>query len=142
MLSKLWKDEVALAKNEKRIPNLNNALWHQFGIRYAKANLYMIPYMASLLLQPYFLSFILEYVATKQIIVFGNPSLSPILVACMTGLLSLIGVVTSNRCYYIMNNCNIEVRSALTALLFEKCLKLSNASKAKYSSGNVHYNNS
>jgi ABC-type multidrug transport system fused ATPase/permease subunit len=61
----------------------------------------------------------------------------PYLWAVLLFLVALLQITVSNQYFATMMSCGLQMRTAATSLIFAKGLKLSPASRAKYSTGEI-----
>ncbi len=117
----------------KKHPFIAYPLVKAFALPYIISGLLFFPYVAVVLLQPYFVTSILNYVTTGSSQFMGLTT--GIGQAIVLGVLSMVGVLSVSASFYFTSVSAIPIRNSLIALIFEKSLRLSSTSRTLYSTG-------
>lgn len=144
-IQKSWKVELEKSSfnvyqqtsNEtgKNAPQFSRALWNSFCISYWISIVWFIPYVVVVLLQPFFISHLLEYIEIGSTNMAGITS--GIGIALLLGIISIIAVICFNYGFAWSTYTAKSVRTAVITSVFAKSLRLSPVSKYHYTTGEI-----
>lgn len=132
LINKSWNIERVVYPTN---PYLLRAIWNATKYKVFTASCYFIVFITALSLQPLFVTKILQYVATGHAQIENVHS--GIVFSITLGVISMTSQLAANSGFYMINKLGILVRSALTSMIFQKTLKLSNIARSRYSSGDI-----
>lgn len=93
----------------------------------------LLLFNCALLIQPFLVGAVLEYVAQGQ----TSSAHFGVLLAFALGGMSVLGQFAANTGHYFVTRLAVYLRSGLIALIYQKTMNLSNASRASRSSGDI-----
>ncbi len=117
----------------KGSPHIAYPLLKAFIGDYLLGGVAFLPFITVILIQPYFVASILEYVSSGSSSFMGIHS--GIGQALMLGAISLTALFSNSISLYLIAVVAIPMRAAVIALIFEKSLKLSSSSRTAFSTG-------
>lgn len=118
---------------QKDEPFIGYSLVYAFGFNFIVSGLYFLPYIGITLLQPYFVTSLLQYVSTGHSEFLGIDS--GIGQAIVLGVLSIISVFAVSISFYYTSLSALPIRSSVISMVFEKSLKLSSSARSVYTMG-------
>ena len=130
-----WQQEQKAAKEKKRPAFLGNALYNAFGSQVFYGAVSITPYIVASVLQPLFVSHILEFVALGKTEFLGITSGTGLVL--LLGAISIVGILSFNQAFYFISKCGISCRISIISMVFCKSLLLSSAAKSKNSTGQI-----
>lgn len=131
-ISHFWKLE---RERHPERPQLYRALFNAYSGYMIGSAFYFLIFIAITMIQPFFVSALLDYVNTGEVNLWGMKS--GYTVACVLGAVSIVSVLCFSSAFLFGTRLGMYVRSSLIALLFEKSLNISNSAKNKHTSGEI-----
>jgi ATP-binding cassette subfamily C (CFTR/MRP) protein 1 len=123
-----WKEH-----SKKPKPFIGYPVVSAFFLDFSLSGLLFFPYIGVVLLQPFFVSSLLQYVSNGHSSFLGITS--GVGQAVVLGILSIVGVLCVSMSFFYTSTAAIPIKSAIIALIFEKSLRLSSGSRTKFTSG-------
>ncbi|KAJ3119250.1 hypothetical protein HK100_000397 [Physocladia obscura] len=130
----LAKREKAPGSAKLQPPTPFPELWDALGRFWVAAAFMDALNLGIELLDPFMLQGILYYLESGSTLMFIT---SPIVLCVLLFLSAMLRTVLGQMAAQTIRNCKFNAQSALTGAVFQKSLKLSNASAKKFSSGRV-----
>lgn len=126
-----WKEE----KKYNPKPAVGKVLFRVFGYEVLFSILAFIPFIVIMLIQPFFVNGILQYVSGNDYEFWGLTS--GISFALLLGGSAFFSTVSFNSQFYFLSQAGIKAKVAVITAVFTKSLKLSSTSRAKHNSGEM-----
>lgn len=129
---KYWQIEKRLNPNS---PYIGRAFFYAYRLPIFFTMLCFFPFIIVLLLQPFFVNAILNYITQGSYSFMGISTGYGL--ALMLGLISVISALSTSLALFNSSKAGLSIKSSILSLVFEKSLKLSSASKSKHTTGQM-----
>ena len=127
-----WQKEL---QDNPTNPCVGRSLFRSFYGDIMFATFVFMPFVGIMLLQPYLVNDLLNYIGGGNDYSLGLHS--GIGLAIILGLLSVSNGFFTNMSFYSLNRAGFAMKSAVIATIFTKSLKLSSAAKSKLTTGQI-----
>ena len=118
-----------------REPLFGRALWNSFKYEFLFSAIAFMPYIVVVLLQPFFVQHLLQYITTGQTSFMYITSGMGL--AILLGFISILSTVSFSHSFMLTSRCGLFIRGAVTGAIFCKSLKLSSASRGSHTMGEI-----
>lgn len=99
------------------------------------SNVVFLLYVGSSILQPFFVSTILEYVSNGHAVILGISS--GVWIVLLLGAIGLVGILAFSMGFYYIQEFALYVRNTCIALIFSKSLRISSGSRSTHTTGEI-----
>eukprot|EP01038_Epipyxis_sp_PR26KG_P010939 gene10939-14688_t len=128
-----WEESLKESGPDKA--TILNALWKLIGRNIIYSTLIFTVNVATILLQPKFVSYLLRYLEDLPIDYLGIHTGYGLALALTA--MSTTAALTANITFYFVSLCGFTIRNGIVSIVFDKSLKLSNLSKDVNSTGEL-----